>query len=330
MLSSRLFSSQALVAGVCATCSVAMLDYTLVTGAAAERSLAVQRILLNQRRQQVQLWWNRQSRLIEAHVSDPVFRREATAVLRSRRLARRGSKPAGEAVLARLFQRNLAAREFALLTSGGITASSTNPDRIGWYQPLQNTTTAIDPQHPELTRLNFFTNPETGMPTVSVAYPLGVGPGGPGGYYIVDLDLAALSQLVSQAEIKDQKTRVDSERSRAYAVARTALNRTTGIHPQTPGLRELPNLESRGISQALDGSSGGGLYLDGSGVPVVGAYAPAGQLNLAILVEQSQRQLFRQARERLVRILVLGLLLCTLPVLLQALSARRDGDHGTT
>lgn len=321
----RPLPSRALVAGLCATCTVALIDYTLVTRAAAERSMAWQRSLLSQRRDQVEAWWSRQLRLIQAHVRDPAFQRQASSILSARRLARRGARPPEAAVLTRLFQQDLDAREFALLTGGGITASATNPDRIGWYQPLQNTTTAIDRQDPQRTRLNFFTNPDSGLPTVSVAYPLGVGPGGRGGYYVVDLDLAALARLVSQGDggaPSPAERRADQ--LSVYAVARTALDRTTRIHPETPGLKELPNLESRGITQALDGNEGSALYLNGSGVPVVGAFAPAGQLNMAILVERPQREVFAEARRRVVWILGLGLLVCSLPLLLQSWRGRRD------
>jgi len=320
----RPLPSRALVAGLCVTCTVALVDYTLVTRAAAERSLAWQRTLLSQRRDQVEAWWSRQLRLIQAHARDPGFRQQATSVLSSRRLARRGARPPEAAVLTRLFQQNLDAREFALLTGGGITASSTNPERIGWYQPLQNTTTAINREHPERTRLNFFTNPDSGLPTVSLAYPLGVAAGGRGGYYVVDLDLAALSRLVSHGAGKDQAPvqRQDQQPS-VYAVARTALDRTTRIHPETPASKDLPGLESRGITQALDGRAGSALYLDGNGVPVVGAFAPAGQLNMAILVERPQRQVFAEARRRVAWIVGLGLLVCSLPLALQALRGRR-------
>lgn len=321
----RRLPSRALLAGICATCTVALLDYTLVTGAAAERSLAWQRTLLSQRRDRVEEWWARQLRLIQAHVRDPVFQRQAGTILSARRLARRGGRRPEAAVLSRLVQPGLDAREFALLTGGGITASSTNPDRIGRYQPLQNTTTAIDPQRPELTRLNYFTNPDTGLPTVSIAYPLGVGPGGRGGYYVVDLDLAALSRLISGAAMGDQApAEKPAEQPSIYAVARTSLDRTTRIHPERPEWKELPNLESRGITQALDGSTGSALYLNGSGVPVVGAFAPAGQLNLAILVERPQREVFEAARRRLGWFLAVGLLLCLLPLALRPFGRGRS------
>jgi hypothetical protein len=320
----RRLPSRALLAGICATCTVALLDYTLVTGAAAERSLAWQRTLLSQRRDRVEEWWARQLRLIQAHVRDPVFQRQAGTILSARRLARRGGRRPEAAVLSRLVQPGLDAREFALLTGGGITASSTNPDRIGWYQPLQNTTTAIDPQRPELTRLNYFTNPDTGLPTVSIAYPLGVGPGGRGGYYVVDLDLAALSRLISGAAMGDQApAEKPAEQPSIYAVARTSLDRTTRIHPERPEWKELPNLESRGITQALDGSTGSALYLNGSGVPVVGAFAPAGQVNLAILVERPQREVFEAARRRVGWFVAVGMLICLLPLAMRSLGRER-------
>lgn len=322
--SARPLPSRALVAGLCATCTVALLDYTLVTRAAAERSLAWQRTLLSQRREQVEAWWSRQLRLIQAHVSDPAFQGQAGTTLGARRLARRGATPPEAAVLTTLFQQDLDAREFALLTGGGITASSTNPDRIGRYQPLQNTTTAIDRERPERTRLNFFTNPDTGLPTVSVAYPLGVGPGGRGGYYVVDLDLAALSQLVSRGDGGDRApAQQPADQLSVYAVARTALDRTTELHPASPELKSLPSLESRGITQALDGRAGSALYLNGSGVPVVGAFSPAAPLNLAILVERPQREVFAEARRRVVWIVSLGLLVCALALALPSLRGRR-------
>ena len=92
---------------------------------------------------------------------------------------------------------------------------------------------------------------------------------------------------------------------RTYAVAYTSLSRITEIHnPIEPS--QYPSLKSRGINNALNNRQGKYLYLNHERKPVVGAYQYIPVANMGLLIEREQSILFKEARRRLIKILIIG------------------------
>ena len=201
------------------------------------------------------------------------------------------------------------------MTKGGIVVFSTDHDKYAAYQPLKNTTTSLELQELASTPLNFFTNSNTGLPSISVALPIYIGPKKKAGFFAIDLNLRKLNnQITDQAPSSKDAQLPGSSPIKSYLVARTSLDQATFIAPpaQSPPDYEFKPLDSVGIRKALDGNSGEGFYLNSEGVPVIGIYQYLPNFRTALLVESRQKDIYASSRKMGLQIFEAGALLSLL------------------
>jgi hypothetical protein len=195
----------------------------------------------------------------------------------------------------------------SLLSNGGIIVYSTNPEVLGYYRPLANTTTLLHPHELETKPYNLYTDGVTRLPAVTLALPLYSAPiNDPGsesqskkrlGVLAANLDLGVLLRRVRE----DPPPGAVS----IMLVGQTGFGTITEIHAERPNsvlsskARQdgfLPPLSSNAILRAMDGFSGRGAYLDARGIPVLGVYRWIPSLRMALMVESPQSLTFAPAR----------------------------------
>ena len=185
---------------------------------------------------------------IADHLNSPGFKEQSIKILSSKKRFRPNrsnviSTSDGDLVTSRLFQTDLEAESMSILTAGAIIALSTETNKIGRYQPVQNTTT------------------------------------------------------------DQSSTLLPPENT--YAVAYTSLSRITVIHNPIQA-DQYPSLKSEGINNALNNIPGPYLYLNHERKPVVGSYQYIPEANMGLLVDRDQASLFKEARQKLQKILITG------------------------
>ena len=240
------------------------------------------------------------------HLDSPGFKEQSIKILSSKKRFRPGRSNINTQTdqlqePRQLFQTDLEAESMSILTAGSIVALSTDANQIGRYQPVQNTTTYIDPAKSSDIRLRFFKDPRAGRPTTTIAVPIRDNSNKRRGYYSVDIN----PKILHASMFKEDQFSILSPPENTYAVAYTSLSRITEIHnPIRPD--QYPSLKSDGINNALNDIPGPYLYLNHERVPVVGAYQYIPEANMGLLVERNQSVLFKEARKRLRKILVAG------------------------
>ncbi len=194
----------------------------------------------------------------------------------------------------------------SVLTTGGIIVFSTSSDREGQYQSLQNTSTYFTADRAERIEPNFYRSPISGELMITLATPIEAD--GRVGALAVDLDLPALDQLIrTTVDFGDGDTYLGLT-GQTYLVGRTSLVETNFIAPDPDmAARYSGGIDSRGISNAVNGTSSSGLYLNYDRVPVLGAYRWVNRLNLALLAEVEQSEVFLPARIASRRVFMIGL-----------------------
>jgi hypothetical protein len=202
-----------------------------------------------------------------------------------------------------------------LLTRGGIVVFSTDPQKLGRYQPLKNTTTSLELHELRTTPLNFFRNSDSGLPSISVALPIRNGEQKRLGFLAIDLNLNRLNTLIGidhQQQLEGQRLQPPME---AYLAARTTLEHVTHIAP--PNLTTdyaiktytFKSLNSVGIQNALNGQSGQGLYLNPNSRPSIGVYQYLPNFRTALLVESLQRDVYTPARKHASIVFLSGIII---------------------
>ena len=246
---------------------------------------------------------------IADHLNSPGFKEQSIKILSSKKRFRPNrsnviSTSDGDLVTSRLFQTDLEAESMSILTAGAIIALSTETNKIGRYQPVQNTTTYIDPEKSINVGLRFFKDPRAGRPTTTIALPIRDNSNKRRGYYAVDIN----PKILHDSMFKEDQSSILLPPENTYAVAYTSLSRITVIHNPIQA-DQYPSLRSEGINNALNNIPGPYLYLNHERKPVVGSYQYIPEANMGLLVERDQASLFKEARQKLQRILITGSLI---------------------
>ena len=173
--------------------------------------------------------------------------------------------------------------------------ASTNPARLGNYRVNDlfytrgKTETFIQ---------NVYTSPVTGRTELTIATPIFDAAGTTIAVLAGHLDLAYLDRLMAD------RTGLGST-GEAYLVS--AAN--DFVSADRFGREEFRRgVFSEGITAALGGTRGVGVYTNYAGTPVIGAYRFVAARDLALLVEMRQDEAFAPARRLVVTILGIGLL----------------------
>jgi len=143
---------------------------------------------------------------------------------------------------------------------------------------------------------NVYTSPENGKPTITIATPVRDARGTTVAVLAGHLNLDHIDQIVAE---------------------RTGLGRTGEAYLVTPlndfvsasrfGRPEVKRgVHSAGVTRALAGENGGGLYDNYAGAPVLGAWRWIAPRSLAIMVEMHADEAFAPARSLLLTMLLIG------------------------
>ena len=158
-----------------------------------------------------------------------------------------------------------------------------------------------------------YPSPLTLRPTVTVSTPLPGENTGAFGILAAHLDLEALDRLMQRRAglgVSGETYLVDSYHS--------------FISSERFGRERFPRgVHTEGIDAAIGGRDGAALYANYSGVPVIGVFRWIDDLDLALLVEVSQREAFAPLRRIALTILATGLLAAVVVALGTVIVARQ-------
>ncbi|MDJ0702134.1 MAG: peptidoglycan-binding protein [Leptolyngbyaceae cyanobacterium MO_188.B28] len=204
--------------------------------------------------------------------------------------------------------------DISILTNGGIVLFSTDKDRKGQYQPLQNTTTYFTRQQADTAIPNFYTSPITNELLITFATPLLNPAGKRVGVLAVNLDLAELDQKIRQPmNLTPDQTNYLGKTGETYLVGKSSRVKSEFVSAEkTRNDAFADGVSSRGIDNAMGGMNGFGLYLNYAKTPVVGVYRWAEKQNLALLSEISQKEVFRPVHQLTRFVFVSGLVIVSL------------------
>ncbi len=144
---------------------------------------------------------------------------------------------------------------------------------------------------------NVYTSPQTGKPAMTISAPLIDSQGNLVGVLAVHFNLDRLDNIVLQRAglgNTGETYLVDRSNNFISAARKGDLIFPRGIHTQ-------------GIDAALQGNNGNGLYLNYSGVPVIGVYRWLDNWQMAILAEESQQEALAPVWILVTTLLVSGL-----------------------
>ena len=303
---SQISCTEILIVSITVTSSIGLATYFHDTRTFGQQAYEAQKQVLTKRANALT---EAKISLIESitqHIKSREFREKSIKVLSSKKRLRPSrpnttSQIGGNFETTGIFQTGLGAESISILTAGAIIALSTEATKTGRYQPVQNTTTYIDPEKSIDVALRFFKDPRAGRPSTTIALPIRDNNGKRRGYYAVDIN----PKILHASMFEQNQPSILTPPERTYAVAYTSLSRITEIYnPIDPS--NYPSLKSEGINNALNNRQGPYLYLNHERKPVVGAYQYSPAANIGLLIEREQSLLFKEARRRLIKILISG------------------------
>ena len=303
---SHISCTEILIVSLTVTSSIGLMAYFNDTRASGRQAYEEQKQVLTERAKAFAEAKDSLLISITQHLKSPEFKEKSVKVLSSKKRFRPSrpnatSNTDGDFDTTGLFQTDLEAESISILTAGAIIALSTEATKIGRYQPVQNTTTYIDPEKSSDVGLRFFKDPRAGRPTTTIALPIRDNTNKRRGYYSVDIN----PKILHESMFKQDQSSILSPQENTHAVAYTSLSRITEIYnPIEPS--QYPSLKSEGINNALNNRPGPYLYLNHDRKPVVGAYQYIPAANMGLLIEREQSVLFKQAKHRLIKILITG------------------------
>lgn len=176
---------------------------------------------------------------------------------------------------------------------GGRVVLSTNPEHEGEYR-------VKDSYFTEGLRNTYvqsvYPSPVTNRPTITISTPLGDARGQVVAVLAVHLNLEQMDRIVTERVGLGQS-------GTSYLV--DAYN--AFVSGDRFGKEDYPRgVHSEGIDKAINQQDGGGLYLDYAGVPVIGYSRWVDELQVALLVEITQAEAFRPARQLAWGIFIVG------------------------
>ena len=327
-MKNRSFWIKLSVATLASSSVISLITYLLATVPLGAKALANQQATLHDKQARIDQWWREEVNAISKDLQNPKLVERSLTILQSKRHSRADINSANSLALeATLASHEQNRNSASLLTKGGIVVFSTDHDKFAAYQPLKNTTTSLELEELPSKPLNFFTNSSTGLPSISVALPIYIGPKKKAGFLAIDLNLRKLNDQVADPIPSRNKAHQDeSAPVKSYLVARTSLDQATYIAPpaQSPPDYEFKPLDSVGIRKALDGNSGQGFYLNSEGVPVIGVYQYLPNFRTALLVESRQKDIYASARLMALEIFDVGALLSLLSLAMGLLVDRKQ------
>ena len=204
-------------------------------------------------------------------------------------------------------------RELMVLTANSRIALATEPSLVGEYR--------IDAHYFILGREGgyqpeIYPSPTTSGPAITLARPISLpsrdGAAGGAGALVLHLDLDRMDEIVLE---RGFGSGIDSYLIDKYKVL---------LSSERFGREEYPRgLNSLGVNEVVEGSSGSDLYDDYRGVPVLGVYRWLDELKVGLLVEIPQSEAFAPARRLAIWIVLLGLALAVVLALVTYLLARQ-------
>ncbi|MDY7005204.1 MAG: ATP-binding protein [Cyanobacteriota bacterium] len=204
------------------------------------------------------------------------------------------------------FAKNLTSlQEIFILTRSGRVLVSSNPNKIGKYQPLI--------QYSEVTKSptdnlisNFYPSAETGQPMITFATPILSKNGKQLGILATHLNLEIIDTI-----IREQSGLGETVETYLVGNIGSSLSRRNVFVSATKfGSEEFPDgISSKAIDTVINGNNGKGLYRNYKGVPVIGAYRWLQYHNLGLLAEIHQKEAFAPAGHLATSILQIGLIL---------------------
>lgn len=309
MINSKTSCTEFLIISLSVTSTIALATYVASSNSIGRQAFANQSEILNKRAAAFTEAKTDLLDSIKSHLKTPNFKQQSIEILSSTKRFRPGQIADKEQTNKQfktedILQSDIDAESISIMTAGAIFSLSTDRSKIGRYQPVQNTSTYIDPQKNDSVSLRFFENPTTKKPTTTLAFPIKDDTNKRRGYYAVDINPKSLYNSMFKA---GQLSELDPP-ERTLAAAYTSLSSITEIYnPIDP--ESYPALKSTGITNGLTNQKGSYLYLNHLKQPVVGAYQYVPAANMALLIERNQYDLFRAPRQRLIRILIIGSLI---------------------
>ncbi|MBP0018613.1 MAG: HAMP domain-containing protein [Cyanobacteria bacterium SBLK] len=193
-------------------------------------------------------------------------------------------------------------REIFLLSRGNRIVASTHSEKIGRYEPLDQSIEVMGNVH-EFFAANFYRASDGDRPAVTLATPIFNAEGKRLGVLAVHLNLDRLDEII-------RDDRGLGETGETYLVANLGTNfthRNAFVSAAGFGSEEFPDgIASEGIEQAMMGKSDRGLYGNYRGIPVIGSYRWLDARDVALLVEMEQAEAFAPARRLAYAILFVG------------------------
>lgn len=209
----------------------------------------------------------------------------------------------------RKFIRNrIGFKEIFVLSRSGRVLMSTESHKIGRYETVVEYSKVL-PTASRETTANFYATPDTNKPTVTFTTPIFDAAGQPLGAFVAHLNLEELDSIIRDNQGIDRA-------KESYLVADLGSSfhfRNVFVSSGGFSVEDFPEgVESPGITTAIAGNNGTGLYRNYRGIPVIGAYRWLEQQNVAFLVEVEQREAFALARQLARQICIVGLSLAAL------------------
>jgi len=201
--------------------------------------------------------------------------------------------------------------DIALLSSkGGEVVVSSRLENVGDFR-VSDTYFIEGLKGPYIQEI--YLSPVTFKPTITVASPVYDQSGHSMGVLAANLDMDRLDDIILERSGLGKT-------GESYLVDST----NTFVAGEGFGRAEFPRgAHSAGISKALDGQSGTGLYRNYAGVPVIGAFKWVKSRQLAIMAEIHQSEAFAPARNLAIYIGIVGCLISLLLTAVVNFLARR-------
>ncbi len=307
--------------------------YLLATKPLTNQAFTRQHQILKTNQKIIDNWWDDEIVTIHSDLNNPEIISRSLLILQARRQSRSTfTSPLSTGLRDELNGSLQNRNSVSLLTRGGIVVFSTTRQKLGMYQPLKNTTTSLELHELQTTPLNFFTDSESGLPSISVALPINDQEKIRRGFLAIDLNLNRLNSLIRIVPEQQSHGQRFQPPVHAYLAARTTLEHVTHIAPPNSQAHSAINphhfepLNSVGIQRALEGQSGQGLYLDPKSRPTVGVYEYLPTFRTALLVESLQRDVYMPARKQARIIFASGVLISVTLSLAGFLVSRRSKE----
>jgi len=184
-------------------------------------------------------------------------------------------------------------QEIFILTEGGKILLSTNPTQNGKHLPLVQLS-EVTPERINTVEYNFYRSPSSEKPLITLETPILNRSGKRMGMVATDLNLEIIDRII-RSRVGLGKT------GETYLVANvgSSLSGENGfVFADRFGSEEFPEgIESKGITDALSGNNGRGLYKNYRNQLVIGVYRWLAEQDVALVGEINQNEAFAPARQ---------------------------------